>query len=112
MNWETNDGREIPIKELENNHLVNILRMLHRYAVRDMLMDGGDDWQNYLEDKKMFKALEKEAKSRAIKWKLASREQLGIEQALRDYLILSGTIDSGDVVDAAWYLATVLRKGD
>lgn len=32
--WKTKDGRLIPIPELENEHLVNIIRMLDRNAER------------------------------------------------------------------------------
>lgn len=33
--WKTKDGREIPIKDMDNNHLVNTLKMLQKHYERE-----------------------------------------------------------------------------
>lgn len=37
--WKTKDGREIPIKDMDNNHLANTLKMLLKQAEREDLYD-------------------------------------------------------------------------
>jgi hypothetical protein len=79
--WVTEDGREIQIKDLTDDHLVNILKMLKRKAKAisktHVLADA--PWEdlakgvfgNALMNPKwapQFIALENEAKSRNIDW--------------------------------------------
>lgn len=33
--WKTKNGREIPIKDMDNNHLANTLKMLQKYYERE-----------------------------------------------------------------------------
>lgn len=37
--WKTKDGREIPIKDMDNNHLVNTLKMLLKQTEREDFYD-------------------------------------------------------------------------
>ena len=37
--WRTKDDREIPIKDMDNNHLVNTLKMLLKQAERENYYD-------------------------------------------------------------------------
>lgn len=37
--WKTKDGREIPIKDMDNNHLANTLKMLLKQAEREDFYD-------------------------------------------------------------------------
>lgn len=37
--WKTKDGREIPIKDMDNNHLTNTLKMLLKQAEREDFYD-------------------------------------------------------------------------
>ena len=37
--WTTKDGRDIPINEMDNNHLVNTIKMLLRQDEEDQLMN-------------------------------------------------------------------------
>lgn len=38
MKWRCKDGRQIPVKKLEGDHLLNILRMLNRHAKYELLL--------------------------------------------------------------------------
>lgn len=33
--WKTKDGREIPIKDMDNHHLTNTLKMLQKHYERE-----------------------------------------------------------------------------
>lgn len=35
--WTTKDGRNIPIKDMDNNHLINTLNMLGKQAEEDSI---------------------------------------------------------------------------
>lgn len=37
--WKTKDGSEIPIKDMDNNHLANTLKMLLKQAEREDFYD-------------------------------------------------------------------------
>lgn len=82
--WTSQDGKQIAIKDLEDCHLKNILRMLKRQDINRLEMQGeltwqfdkdfvctnGDIWIEEFEDYELIrvKNLIKEAKKRKLKW--------------------------------------------
>ncbi len=91
--WTTRGGKKLPIRQLETQHLINLLRMLQRHAeakrraivelyfdlpsnwaslqghfdeMHDMIME--QTWRDYVDD--VFHDLEYEAAHRKIKWDL------------------------------------------
>jgi hypothetical protein len=91
--WTTRSGKKLPIRNLENQHLINLLRMLQRHAetkrraivelyfdlpsnwaslqghfdeMHDLVMQ--QTWRDYTDD--VFYDLEAEAARRKLKWDL------------------------------------------
>lgn len=68
--WRNKKGEKTEIKDLEDNHLVNILRMIKRKAVKMAQSVGGKHWRDYTTagGNRRFYFLEKEVKDRGLVW--------------------------------------------
>jgi hypothetical protein len=72
--WRTKDGRKVEIKELEDNHLINILRMLKRKVVEAAKQHGRPDvaknWRSYASTAgdQRLRFLEEEVRRRGLVW--------------------------------------------
>lgn len=91
--WTTRSGKKMPIRTLETQHLINLLRMLQKHAetkrraivelyfdlptnwaslqghfdeMHDLVME--QTWRDYVDD--VFHDLESEAATRSVKWDL------------------------------------------
>jgi len=101
VTWDTKDGRKIPITELTDEHLVNVLRFLQRQAEDKRrfactiaaLLDIDVlelTWEFFAHEK--LAPLAKEAERRRLEWKLnidpLDFEEVGIDGSRR------GTLES------------------
>jgi hypothetical protein len=69
MIWRCKDGREIPMGSLEDNHLMNILRMLKRDAENTFADCGNKYFTSWRQAAFwQFEYLEAEAERRGLSW--------------------------------------------
>lgn len=76
IRWRNRSGKEVPVSELDDQHLINILRMYQRQAeIKRILFNHidpkyneGKEWFDFITDD--FKALEYEAARRRLDWDL------------------------------------------
>ncbi|MBE3138932.1 MAG: hypothetical protein IMZ63_03865 [Actinobacteria bacterium] len=75
--WTTKEGKELKLNEIEDNHLLNILKMLRRLKENGILRISGDIWGDDIdaweddewldEDEKVLKIIRKEVKKRGLR---------------------------------------------
>lgn len=121
MLWQTEDGRSIHPSEMEDSHLVSVLRMLRRRAVkqwRDAFERGEEvasSWGHYLPP--IWKDLLAEAARRRLQWEevghvdLTMRGKLesGIVGALRDSINAHGPITHESAPSAAKRVIGIIK---
>ena len=68
--WRTKDGKEILICEMDDNHLINTLRMLKRNACNLVVSGHVEDWRDLLPGRGSKRAwyMEEECAFRGICW--------------------------------------------
>jgi len=77
--WTTKNGRELELKDIDDNHLSNIQKMLQRLKKIGIVRISGDIWGDdidawldtewFKEDEKVLRTINKEVKKRGLKIK-------------------------------------------
>jgi len=75
--WTTKNGRELELKDIDDNHLSNIQKMLQRLKKIGIVRISGDIWGDdidawldtewFKEDEKVLRTINKEVKKRGLK---------------------------------------------
>lgn len=121
MIWETGDGRLVPVAEMEDAHLVSVLRMLRRRALkawREAMLgeEVPGSWELFVPP--VWKDLLAEAARRELHWEevghvdLTARSTLerGIVGALRDCINAHGPITHNTAPSAAKRVIGVIKS--